>query len=112
MKSKETKINIDVNIYGTRFSVSVPFSEQDAVRATESEMKAYLKHLRDAHSRKSLPECLAMMAYHYAAEFFALRALHDAEASEAEDLLSDTERLLGEHDGEEPDNDRREFGEF
>ncbi len=109
MKSKETKINIEVNLYGTRFSVAVPFSQQDNVRATETEMKAYLKRLRDTHSRKSLPECMAMMAYHYASEYFALNALHEAATSEAEDLLRDTAQLLGEEPQESED---WEFGDY
>lgn len=113
MKSKEKKINIDVNISGTRFSVSVPFSEQDAVRSTETEMKINLKTLRDKYSRKTLPECLAMMAFDYASKFFALKALHEADASEAENLLRDTARLLGEDDTQEnPDTDDWEFGHY
>ena len=112
MKSKESKINIEVNIYGTRFSVSVPFSEQDSVRSTESEMKAFLKQLRDTHSRKSLPECMAMMAYHYASNYFALRALQETEYSEAEELLRDAARLLGEDVPEDRDDDNWEIGVY
>lgn len=112
MKSKET-INIEVNIYGTRFSVVVPFSEQDAVRATETQMKAYLKKLRDSHSTKTIAECMAMMAYHYASNFFAAAAQREADSAEAEDLLRDTSRLLGEGEDADADTfDRREFGEF
>ncbi len=112
MKSKETKINIEVNIYGTRFSVAVPFSQQDSVRETESEMKTYLKRLRDTHSRKSLPECMAMMAYHYASEYCALKALHEAEASEADDLLRDTAQMLGEDSPEPQDSKDWEFEDY
>ena len=113
MKSKESKINIEVNIYGSRFSVQVPFAEQDAVRATETQMKAYLKSLRDTHSRKNITECMAMMAYHYASNFFALRARLEADTAEAEDLLRDVSRMLGEDISEEPEDfDRQEFGEY
>ncbi len=112
MKSKETKINIEVNIYGTRFSVVVPFSGQDAVRATETQMKAYFKSLRDTHSTKSLAECMAMMAYHYASNFFALNAQREAEIAEAEDLLRDAARLCGEEAQEESDSRPEEFGEY
>ncbi len=112
MKSKETKINIEVNIYGTRFSVVVPFSGQDAVRATEAQMKAYLKKLRETHSKKSISECMAMMAYHYASNFFALNAQREADSAEAEDLLRDAARLCGEDVTENPDTGHEEFGEF
>lgn len=112
MKSKETKINIEVNIYGTRFSVVVPFSDQDAVRATETQMKAYLKGLMEKHSRKNITECMAMMAYHYASNFFAANAQLEADKAEAEDLLRDAARLCGEDMQEESDGDRSEFGEY
>ncbi len=112
MKSKETKINIEVNIFGTRFSVVVPFSGQDAVRATETEMKTYLKELRDTHSKKNLTECMAMMAYHYASSYFAMKAQREAEAAEAEELLRDISRLCGDEDREEPESNRSEFGEY
>ncbi|MDE6380322.1 MAG: cell division protein ZapA [Muribaculaceae bacterium] len=115
MKTKEKKTNIEVNIYGTRFSVVVPFSEQDAVRATETQMKAYLKGLREIHSTKSPAECMAMMAYHYASNFFALNARMEAETAEAEDLLRDAERLCEgiESDATEDSGiNRSEFGEF
>ncbi len=112
MKSKESKINIEVNIYGTRFSVMVPFKDQDAVRATETQMKAYLKTLRDTHSKKSLTECMAMMAYHYASNFFAMNARLEADTSEAEDLLREAARMLGEDVEEDPGIDRGEFGEY
>ncbi|MDE6510839.1 MAG: cell division protein ZapA [Muribaculaceae bacterium] len=112
MKSKESKINIEVNIFGSRFSVQVPFSEQDAVRATETQMKNYLKMLRDTHSRKSITECMAMMAYHYASNFFALNARLEADTAEAEELLRDASRLLREDTLDEPETDRQEFGEY
>ena len=112
MKSTETKINIEVNIYGTRFSVVVPFSRQDSVRATETQMKAYLQGLRAQHPMKSITECMAMMAYHYASNFFATSARQEADAAEAEQLLSDAMRLLGEETRAEDEPDRAEFGEF
>ena len=112
MKSKETKINIEVNIYGTRFSVMVPFSGQDAVRATETQMKAYLKNLLETHSRKTITECMAMMAYHYASNFFALNARLEADVAEAEDLLREAARLCGDRDGEAPEFSGGEFGEY
>ena len=111
MKSKESKINIEVNILGTRFSVMVPFSDQDAVRATETQMKAYLKGLRDRYSTKSLTECMAMMAYNYASGYFALKAQLEADTAEAEALLSDSVMMLGE-DTEGPVTDRRQYGEY
>lgn len=111
MKSKE-RINIDVNIFGTRFSVVVPFSDQDAVRATESQMKAYLTSLRARHATKNITECMAMMAYHYASNFFALNAQREADTAEAEDLLADVARLCGDKRPEEPAIDRTEYGEF
>ena len=112
MKSTETKINIEVNIHGTRFSVVVPFSRQDSVRATETQMKAYLKGLREQHPTKSVTECMAMMAYHYASNFFAESARQAAATAEAEQLLSDAMRLLGEEARAESEPDRAEFGEF
>ena len=112
MKSKET-INIDVNIYGTRFSVVVPFSDQDAVRATEAQMKAYLMKLRNQHSTRTIAECMAMMAYHYASNFFAVKAQLEKDTEEAEDLLRDLSRQLGDEDTEDPETlGRGEYGEF
>ena len=112
MKSNETKINIEVNLHGTRFSVSVPFSGQDAVRATETQMKAYLKHLRETHSKKNITECMAMMAYHYASNFFALNARLEADTAEAEELLRDALRLTGEALTDDLVGGAGEFGEF
>ncbi len=112
MESKEKKINIEVNIFGTRFSLSVPFSSQDAVRATETQMKAYLKNLREVHSTKNITECMAMMAYHYASNFFALNAQREKDTAEAEDLLAEATRLCGGEDGEMPEHTNDEFGIF
>ena len=112
MKSKETKINIEVNLYGTRFSVVVPFSGQDAVRATETQMKAYLKNLRETHSKKSMTECMAMMAYHYASNFFAATAQREADTAEAEELLREALRLTGEAQYDDLDADTGEFGVY
>ena len=112
MESKEKRINIEVNIYGTRFSLNVPFSGQDAVRATETQMKAYLKHLRETHSTKNITECMAMMAYHYASNFFALNAQREKDAAEAEDLLADAIRLCGGEDTEGTEEQEEEFDIF
>ncbi len=112
MKSKETTINIEVNLLGTRFSVAVPFSRQDAVRATETQMKAYLKSLKETHSTKSVAECMAMMAYHYASNFFALNAQREADTAAAEDLLADAARLCGEKGPDELDFGDSEYGVF
>ena len=112
MESKETKINIEVNIYGTRFTVTVPFSGQDAVRATETQMKAYFKSLRNAHSKKGPTECMAMMAYHYASNFFALNAQREADTAEAEDLLREARKMCGNDSEEDSGIDRSEFGEY
>ena len=112
MESKETKINIEVNLYGTRFSVVVPFSKQDAVRATETQMKAYLKNLRETHHTKSLAECMAMMAYHYASNFFAANAEHEADRAEAMDLLKDAARMCGDEMPDAQDDATRDFSEF
>ncbi len=112
MKSKETKINIEVNINGIRFSVVVPFSGQDAVRATETQMRAYLKNLMETHSTKNITECMAMMAYHYASNFFATSARREAEIAEAEDLLRDATRLCGEEVQEDPDSTIGEYGDY
>ena len=113
MKSKENKINIEVNIYGTRFTVTVPFSGQDAVRATETQMKAYFKGLREKYSTKSVTECMAMMAYEYAYRSFALSAQREADTAEAEDLLRDVSRLCGgDEEADEPGISRAEYGEF
>ncbi|MDE7346592.1 MAG: cell division protein ZapA [Muribaculaceae bacterium] len=112
MKSNETKINIDVNIYGTRFSVVVPFSKQDAVRATETQMKAYLKSLKETHPTRSLAECMAMMAYHYASNLFAVNARYEADRAEAEELLRDAAKICGEDTVGDTDNGSDEFSEF
>ena len=104
---------MEVNILGTRFTVSVPFSGQDAVRATESQMKAYYqKNLRERYSTKSIAECMAMMAYHYASNFFALSSQLESDTAEAEDLLRDASRLCGDEGTEDPEVGTFEFGEF
>ena len=112
MKSKETKINIEVNLYGTRFSVVVPFSKQDTVRATETQMKAYLKTLRETHPTRSMAECMAMMAYHYASGLFAANARYEADRAEAEDLLRDVAKICDEDISGTPDNGSGDFSEF
>lgn len=112
MKSKEIKINIEVNILGTRFSVSVPFSKQDTVRAIETEMKAYLKRLMETHPTRSVAECMAMMAYHYASGLFAVNARYEADMSEAEELLRDAAKICGGDNNDDPDDGFGEYGQY
>lgn len=109
MNSKEIKINIEVNIAGERLNLHVPFSKQDFVRKTESEMKFFLKGLREKFPGKGQKEMLAMMAYHYASNYFGLAEQRESEIEEAEDLLREAERLCGDSDEESTLPDADEF---
>ena len=93
MNSKEIKFNIEVNIAGERFSLNVPLMKQDFVRKIEAEMEFCLRELRERFPVKSQKELLAMMAYHYASNYFALAEQQEREIEEAEELLREAERL-------------------
>lgn len=109
MNSKEIKFNIEVNIAGERFSLNVPLSKQDFVRKTEAEMEFCLKEFRRRYPGKGQKELLAMLAYHYASNYYAFTEQQEREIEEAEELLREAERLCGDADSEDPKEDAEEF---
>ncbi len=96
MNSNKTKIQIDVNIGEEHITLTVPFSQQDDVRRIESELKLYLKELKEKVPNKGQKTYLAMAAYHFASYYFFLKAQYEKESDEAEDLLVEMSRLLGD----------------
>ncbi len=109
MNSKEIKINIEVKIAGERVSLNVPFSKQDFVRKTESEIEYYLKMLKEKFPGKGQKELLAIMTYHYASNYFSLAEHRENEIEEAEELLREAQRLCGDSEGEDAEMDAEEF---
>lgn len=112
MNSKEIKFNIEVNIAGERFSLSVPLMKQDFVRKVEAEMEFCLKEYRSKYPGKGQKELLAMMAYHYASNYFELAEQQVREIEEAEELLKEAERLSGDPEMEAPEDDAEEFDPY
>ena len=110
MNSKEIKFNIEVNIAGVRFSLKkIPLSKQDFVRKTEAEIEYCLREFRSRYPGKVQKELLAMLAYHYASNYYSLVENQEREIEEAEDLLREAERLCGEADTEDASPDAEEF---
>lgn len=112
MNSKEIKFNIEVNIAGERFSLSVPLMKQDFVRKVEAEMEFCLKEFRKRYPGKGQNELLAMMAYHYASNYFALAEQHESEIEEAEKLLREAERLRLDPEKADSGDDADEFDPY
>ncbi len=108
MNSNKTKIQIDVKIGEEYITLTVPFSQQDDVRRIESELTLYLKELKAKVPNKGQKTYLAMAAYHFASYYFFLKDQYEKESDEAEDLLMEMSRLLGDdnsqdaHDGNLP----------
>lgn len=98
MNSKEIKINIEVKIAEERVAFRIPFSEQDAVRMIESEIRLKIKELMKKYPAKSQKEILAMATYNYASAYYYLSKQREKEIEEAEKLLDDAEKLCGKSD--------------
>ena len=95
MNSKEIKINIEVKIAEERVALRIPFSEQDAVRMIESEIRLLIKELMKKYPAKSQKEILAMATYNYASAYYYLAKQREMEIEEADKLLEDAEKLSG-----------------
>ncbi|MDE6549401.1 MAG: cell division protein ZapA [Muribaculaceae bacterium] len=109
MNSKETKIQIDVKIGEERISMAIPFSQQDFVRSVESELNIFLKETREKLPNRWPSTYLAMAAYEFAKQYFLLKDRYEKESEDAEDLLEEIKKLLGEEDTQE---DVLPFDEF
>ena len=112
MNSKETKIQIDVKIGEERISMAVPFSQQDFVRRVESELKIFLKEKREKSPNRWPSTYLAMAAYEFASQYFRLKDRYEKESEDAEDLLQEMTKLLGEEDDQEGIIPSDEFDEY
>lgn len=112
MNSKETKIQIEVKIGEEYFTLTVPFSQQDEVRRTESELKIYLKELKAGHPNMAPSSYLAIAAYHFASNYFLLRGQYEKESDEAEELLREMSRFTGDVSDSDEDIPSGEFDEF
>ncbi|MDE6022937.1 MAG: cell division protein ZapA [Muribaculaceae bacterium] len=109
MNSKEIKINIEVKIAEERVAFRIPFSEQDAVRMIESEIRLKIKELMNRYPAKSQKEILAMATYNYASAYYYLAKQREIEIEEADNLLVDAEKLCGKSCQGETDGDDDEF---
>lgn len=87
------KIKMEVNIAGEHIPLAVRFSQQDAVRKTEAELRLLHREWSEKMPGKSPKELLAMMAYRYASRYYELLEKADKERQEAEDLLEEAGRL-------------------
>lgn len=101
MNSKETKIQIDVKIGEERISMAVPFSEQDNVRRIESELNLFLREKKEKNPNRWPSSYLAMAAYEFASKYYLLKDRYEKESEEAEDLLMEMTKLLGEEESHE-----------
>lgn len=103
MKSEEIKMI--VNIGGERISLSVPFSRQEAVRKTESELSALLRSWGEKFPGKSPKELLAMVAYKFASSYFDILEMQAHDAENAQSLLVEADRLCRNLSPDESDED-------
>ncbi len=94
MKSKESKIQIDVKIGEERISMAVPFSQQDDVRRIESELNLFMREIKEKQPNRWPNTYLAMAAYEFASKYFQLKDRYEKESDDAEDLLMEMSRLL------------------
>lgn len=109
MNSKENKINIEVKVDKERVAFPVPFSEQDSVRMIEAEIRLKIKELRTTFPNKRDGEILAMATYNYASAYYYLARKCRMEIEEAELLLDQAERLLGDAPSGHTDDEPEEF---
>lgn len=91
------KINIEVNIGGEPFTLSVPFQDQERVREVEDEINAIYSQRRHTFPDRSEKKLMAMLLYQYASRLNDLtRKYHKAtrlaqECSDNLDSLLDSE---------------------
>ncbi len=109
MNSNKSQIQIDVNISEERISMAVPFSEQDNVRRIESELNLFIKELRAAKPNRYPSTYLAWAAYEFAKKYFLLKERYEKESDDAEDLLMEMSKLLGNENDQEDDTPSDEF---
>ena len=112
MDSKETKIKIEVKIGEVRFPLTVPFSQQDHVRRIETELKLYMRELKNQIPNKEPKTYLAMAAYHFASYYFFLKGRYERDLDEAESLLKELSALSGDEMTQDSDFPTGEFGIF
>lgn len=104
------EILMEVNIAGERISLSVPFSRQEAVRNTETELSMLYRKFGETFPKKSPKELLAMVAYRFASSYFDLLKAREKDLSDVSQLLDDVERLCGDNSDDVRDHfDMNEF---
>ncbi len=91
------EIIMEVNIAGERFSLSVPFSRQEAVRHTEAEISSLFRKFGETFPKKSPKEILAMVAYRFASSYFDLVEAREKDKKDALELLDMAARLSDEN---------------
>lgn len=109
MKSKETKIQIDVKIGEEHISMAVPFSQQDLVRRIEAEINIFLKEKKDKNPNLWQKTYLAMAAYEFASKYFRLRDQYEIDSDEAENLLMEISDLISKEETEDEAGTSEEF---
>lgn len=84
---------MEVNIAGEHIPLTVKFSQQEAVRKTEAELRQLHREWSEKMPGKSPKELLAMMAYRYASRYYELLDKSSGEREYAEDILEEAGRL-------------------
>lgn len=85
-------VKMEINIAGERIFLTVPFSQQDAVRETEKNVESLYSAWRKDFPRKSDKELLAMIAYQYASYYDHL--INRIE--QAKEMAKEADRKLSE----------------
>lgn len=91
----EEKVKIKLNIAGEAFVLTAPFSRQEEIRRTETEINMLFDTWRARFPEKSDRELLGMIAFRYADRYAALLSEREETLREAEALCIKAESLAG-----------------
>lgn len=86
----EEKVRIKLNIAGEQLVLTVPYSQQEAARQTETELNTVFSTWRGRFPGKSDRELLVMIAFRYAERYAAL----SREKEETEQELGELNTLF------------------
>ena len=95
-KMNEEKVKMKLDIAGESFILSVPYSQQEETRQTESEVNMLYSTWRHRFPEKGDRELLAMIAFRYADHYTALRKEKETSKDEIDSLNRMLDALTAE----------------
>lgn len=80
------KLTMNINIAGETLALTVPYEQQEHVRATEKAVDNLFKEWSERFRNKSPQFILAMIAYQYASHFLSVCDVHESAIKVLEEL--------------------------